>query len=749
MEQTVQEGGSAVTIRWPEAMPDGGRLQLSQSEDAFKLGSLRMHDETRSCQQTLQISLFFDGTNNNDAADNPLRDSNNRTHTNVARLFNVAHEDIDNGIYKFYIAGVGTPLPEIGEKTYLQMGKAMAKGFNSRCVLGYVRVLNAVYRSIAPDRTLALIPPAKAKTLCDAAANGDMSGFDEPLQTLGVTHKLAVDADHPPGTIRKIWINVIGFSRGAAGARAFVHKLVNNWAPRGNLAKKFDGKYALPYQVNFLGLFDTVASVGPPDSTRATVDIGSFDGHFAFANDGAMRIPDSVRYCVHAFSIHEQRMSFPVDSIREVGGGYPGDVRHEIAYPGVHSDVGGGYAPNEQGKGRDPDKGDGGKLSQIPLHDMYIHALKYGVPMMTGDEILDSPLMRADFALFPKTIAAFNGWLKTAGPIGRMEDAIRHGMADMLAWRTLRAQPGTSDYVTSQEFFLKAKEDSMTPYKVENALEKAKKSDPQLTALNAKLARLQQQKTQATGNHQYPANMPRIMELDEQIAATKLEIDRRTEVLCGAVAHPKVNPDVEDASPARPGEGVWDVTTNDQTDLRQGAEEMRLLLGYLHPDERETKWKVTVTERTTHAPRDAYPGAARTTTILSVAHEQPRSDTPKVTLAESGILLASTWSTIFGNFSPSSDLLAAPARGVVGFLKKHASMEAANRLHKDVIVLLDDYVHDSRIWFRVPWFHEYAPGGYGWPRVFFEGGKKRIAYLGMTSESELLAVGNTRKAAWA
>ena len=728
-------------------MPGGGRLPLSQSEDAFKLGALRMHDETRSCRQTLQISLFFDGTNNNDASDNPLRDSNKRTHTNVARLFNVAIHDPENGISKSYIPGVGTPLPEIGEETYLQMGKAMAKGFNARCLLGYVRVLNAVYYAIAPDKTLPLISRDKAETLCDAAANGDMSGFDEPLQTLGVTHKLAVDARHPPGTIRKIWINVIGFSRGAAGARAFVHKLVNHWAPGGNLVR-FGGQYALPCQVNFMGLFDTVASVGPPDFTRATVDIGSFDGHFAFASGGAMRIPESVRYCVHAFSIHEQRMSFPVDSIREAGGAYPPGIRHEIAYPGVHSDVGGGYAPNEQGKGRDRDKGDGGKLSQIALHDMYVHALKYGVPMMKGDEILDDPQMRADFALFPGTIEAFNGWLKTAGPIGRMEDAIGHGMADMLAWRALRAQPGTQDYVTRQAFFLQAEEHRMTPYKVEKSLDEAKQTDPQLQALHAKLARLQQQKSATTASQQYPANMPRIMELDAQIATTETEIERRTEALCGEVAHPKAGPDAEDAAPARPGEGVWDVTTNDQTDLREGAEEMRLLLGYLHPDERETKWKVTATVRVNNAPRNAYPAPATTTTTLSVAREQPGSDSPTVTLAESGVLLASVWSTVCGKYSPSHDIVAAPARGVAHFLKKHASMDAANRLQKEVVTLLDDYVHDSRIWFRVPWFHEYVPGGYGWPRVIFEGGKKRIAYLGMASESELLAVGDTGKAAW-
>lgn len=566
-----------MTIQWPEAMPDGGRVQLSQSKDAFDQGTLRMCDDTRSCQQTLQISLFFDGTNNNDDAANPypkLRDSVKHAHTNVARLFNVALDKIDEGIFAFYISGVGTPLEEIGEKTYLEMGKAMAKGFSARCVLGYIRLLNAVYYAIAPDKTLPLISREKAKLLCDAAASGDMSGFDEPLQTLGVTHKLAVDGNHPPGTIKKIWINVIGFSRGAAGARAFVHKLVNEWAPGGNLAKKFDGKYALQYQVNFMGLFDTVASVGPPDSTRATVDIGTFDGHYAFASGGAMRIPDSVRYCVHAFSIHEQRMSFPVDSIREVGGSYPGGIRYEIAYPGVHSDVGGGYQPNEQGKGRDSDNGDGGKLSQIPLHDMYIHALKYGVPMVRGDEILSRADFASDFALFPETIAAFNGWLKTAGPIGKVEDAIKHGMKEMLAWRTLRAQPDTDDYVTKQEFFRQATEDSMTPYKVANNIEKAKDADPQLQALNAKMARLQGQKSQATNGREYPANMPRIMELDAQIAATKQDIDRRTEVLCGKVGHPGV----EDAKPARPGEGVWDVTTNDRNDLRQGAEEMLSLI---------------------------------------------------------------------------------------------------------------------------------------------------------------------------
>ncbi|WP_233238743.1 hypothetical protein [Bordetella sp. LUAb4] len=43
---------------------------------------------------------------------------------------------------------------------------------------------------------------------------------------------------------------------------------------------------------------------------------------------------------------------------------------------------------------------------------------------------------------------------------------------------------------------------------------------------------------------------------------------------------------------------------------------------------------------------------------------------------------------------------------------------------------MDDYVHDSRAWFRVPYFHEYAPGGFAWGRTFFVGGDIRVRDLG-------------------
>lgn len=290
-------------------MLESGRVSAKETDAAWATGYCGVVDPRMSCQQMLHISLFFDGTNNNDDEENVRwRDSLTQHHTNVARLYNVARHEPNKGIYKYYIPGVGTPFPKIGEYIYSEDGKAFAAGFNQRCVWAYTRVLNAVYDAIRRDPNWMLIRDDDARVLSHAGANGDMQGFEPHVHRLGIAHKQAVNESRWPNTVKRIWINVIGFSRGAAAARAFVHKLVNEWAPGGRLGDQ-TGKYALPYQVNFMGLFDTVASVGLPDSFRAALNLERFDGHAHFASNGALAIPDSVRYCIHAFSIHEQQFN--------------------------------------------------------------------------------------------------------------------------------------------------------------------------------------------------------------------------------------------------------------------------------------------------------------------------------------------------------------------------------------------------------------------------------------------------------
>ncbi|WP_252404110.1 phospholipase effector Tle1 domain-containing protein, partial [Escherichia coli] len=138
-----------------------------------------------------------------------------------------------------------------------------------------------------------------------------------------------------------------------------------------------------------------------------------------------MNIPRDVKRCAHFFSIHEQRMSFPLDTIME-GQAYPGGAgqRLEVAYPGVHSDVGGGYPPGDQGKAR---AGDADKLSQIPLHHMYIEALRWGVPLMLKDDIVRSQGEQHDFVLSSSVVNAFNAWLDKMGEISTVTDAMRIG----------------------------------------------------------------------------------------------------------------------------------------------------------------------------------------------------------------------------------------------------------------------------------------------------------------------------------
>ncbi|WP_153102328.1 T6SS phospholipase effector Tle1-like catalytic domain-containing protein [Paraburkholderia hayleyella] len=717
-----------MNLRWADPMPEGGRVKGSEIDQ--RKGRALVSGLCTSCSQTLNITLFFDGTNNNDVETNPFRDSLRNTHTNVSRLHNAARDEQDKGIFKFYIPGVGTPFPEIGEEVYSTQGKSLAVGFGSRCVWGYTRVLSAIYWAIASDKTRRLIQDDDAPRICRAVSNGNPLPLARYIDRLGIAHKQAVDEGAWPRTVSQVWINAIGFSRGAASARVFVHKLVNEWARNGRIGYQ-SGKYALPYRVNFVGLFDTVASVGPPDSARVAVDIGLFDGHFSMASGGALDIPDAVRFCHHAFSVHEQRMSFPLDSIRN-GPVYGKHIREEVAYPGVHSDVGGGYAPNEQGKGRTSQpRDDSHKLSQIPLHDMYRVALSCGVPLLGSDEIDRRDDLIADFALSPETVMAFNAWRETVPKASSVEEALKAGMEQMLAWRTLRARINTGDYITEQTFFDKAHEDRQTPHKVEQNLKEAMGKDPQTSALRMRLERIRADALTSGIGGYLSALGARQKELDELNTA----LAERRRVLCGEVAHPGMPPG---AVSLRPGEGALEATTNDQTDLRQGAEDMRLLLGHLYPGQCE-QWQVNRMQPPPVMVRGiSHPQPA----VLSVRRAQPGSDSPWVRLEVSGVLLNVAWSTLVQAYRAEDDVMAAPLPEVEGFLRQCTSVEAASRLPAAAVKLFDDYVHDSRCWFRVPYFHEYAPGGYGFPRVVFVGQDRRKAYLGLAETSAPLYVGN-------
>lgn len=347
------------------------------------------------CEMALNIGVFFDGTGNNqDWIEQGLGNSQlqRQKDSNVARLFRAYRDERLEGYFPIYVPGVGTPFPQIGEEKPASFGAAFGAGGDGRINFGLLQVINAIYLSISPNRRL-YAPDDTIKALCrngrrtmtvgrggvpqrsplesyeDEPAlrrvNMDASGgllLDmgaEAPQRLTFFKRACRDiqakmAEVSKPKITEIFIDVYGFSRGAAQARAFT-----NW-----LLELFDGETlcGVPAKIRFLGLFDTVASVSLP----ASFGMGQ-NGHRSWAQPDWLKIPKQVKNCVHFVAMHENRGSFPVELIQH-DSRLP-DNCQEFMFPGMHSDVGGGYSPQEQGRG--PNGKNEEKLSQLPLNAMY------------------------------------------------------------------------------------------------------------------------------------------------------------------------------------------------------------------------------------------------------------------------------------------------------------------------------------------------------------------------------------------
>lgn len=149
---------------------------------------------------------------------------------------------------------------------------------------------------------------------------------------------------------------------------------------------------------------------------------------------------------LHLVAAHEVRRSFPLDSI-SVKHALGADNR-EIVFPGVHSDVGGGYAPGEQGKGTDSQGSD--MLSRIPLIYMYREARLAGVPLKLE---LAKPVTKTRFALAPSTIKAFNAYIAASQVrSGKLTAIMRDQRRQYIEWRALRRAGGVSSLEATASF---------------------------------------------------------------------------------------------------------------------------------------------------------------------------------------------------------------------------------------------------------------------------------------------------------
>ncbi|MDG0025193.1 DUF2235 domain-containing protein [Trinickia sp. Y13] len=314
-----------------------------------------------SCTTDVRFAVFFDGTSNS-MYDEDARPPDQQEYTNIAKLYH-AHKlrDDSNAIYVEYLQGVGTKFAEIGDPGGLS---GAATGY-----MGMERVQHAEKRL-----------------------------------------KFALDGQRSRGlTVNTVHVAVFGFSRGATLARAFVNRLADQSQHKGGQWIR-DG---VRLRIYFVGIFDTVASVGLPRD------------HNTYAKQ--LCIPPIVERCVHMVAGHELRFAFPLDSVRR-GGSYPANTV-EYVYPGVHSDVGGGYAMNAQGRTN--------AYARLPLHAMYREARLAGVPLLPLEDL--GPKIQDRFAIAADLPARFRTYMNALETKGESLEEQAFGHLKLYwRWRRLR-----------------------------------------------------------------------------------------------------------------------------------------------------------------------------------------------------------------------------------------------------------------------------------------------------------------------
>lgn len=444
-----------------------------------------------SCKTNLFFGFFFDGTKNN-----YVLGEKGKNQSNVARLYDCypglsvpgvlpADSDWTNNaaryshFFKVYVPGVASPFKEVndsGEGSELTRGAASGYRGEARILWGLIQAINNVHRYflktplLSPSETQSLLyridlnrrqrSYMKQRRRFGQPAPNEKDDektrleFEKILRRLHAAvkqhwpdKKTGKPAKIDPAQVKKIYISVFGFSRGSTQARAFTNWLM---AVCG-LDAQLSGRSGMTLggfdvQFDFLGLFDTVASVGAGNTLGNSILGKLFDGHGAWADaEDSLRIPEGIR-CVHLVAAHEIRRSFPLDSI-SVGQATPANCE-EIVVPGVHSDLGCGYSPLEQGRGTDPSGAD--MLARVPLLYMYREARLAGVPLKLE---LASPKVKDKFRVMPGTIKALNDYLATCQvKNGTLTAIMREQGKHHILWHRARRATGKTPLETSPSF---------------------------------------------------------------------------------------------------------------------------------------------------------------------------------------------------------------------------------------------------------------------------------------------------------
>lgn len=327
------------------------------------------------CHVKVWISLFFDGTGNHRDNDFP------NCHSNVAALYDAHLDDPGKGIIRLYYEGLGREF-EFRER-YEEYKVYSRAGVHTVKKEGYEESDNR------------------------ALGKGFADGITERLEKALFEFTDQVDDQRRAKKVDEINLAVFGFSRGATEARAFL-----NWLAAHSKIKKTGNKLSYdgtPLNVKFLGIFDTVESVGWAGDNKMPETIKT-------------KVPSFVEKCTHIVASHELREAFPLTVVNR--------IHRCVVFPGAHSDIGGGYEPEEQGRSN--------QLARIALLQMLDEARSAGLKIYSLGEMRSSEewekIFRYSFDVPDAAKKSLANYIAAVKPSGNVISHFQAHMAHYWKW---------------------------------------------------------------------------------------------------------------------------------------------------------------------------------------------------------------------------------------------------------------------------------------------------------------------------